>query len=155
MKENWPSNPDYQLIISDEAELPAVVQKVLDLANGKKKWFFHGEIGAGKTTFIKVLTKLLHSDDLINSPTFSIVNEYWNAGDSLNKIFHIDLFRITSFSEALDIGIEDYLENEHFCFIEWPEIIEPILPDNGLWLYLHILDHGIRQLDISIRNGSN
>lgn len=88
---------------------------------------FEGDLGAGKTTFIKSLVKELGSRDEVNSPTFSIVNEYSIPND---KVFHFDLYRVKSEDEALDFGVEEYLDSGSFCFIEWPEIIMDLLEDN-------------------------
>lgn len=88
---------------------------------------FEGDLGAGKTTFIKSLVKELGSRDEVNSPTFSIVNEYSIPND---KVFHFDLYRVKSEDEALDFGVEEYLDSGRFCFIEWPEIIMDLLEDN-------------------------
>ena len=87
---------------------------------------FYGEMGVGKTTLIKVLAKKLGIEELTNSPTFAIVNEY-HAPDAI--IYHFDCYRMESEAEAYDIGIEDYLYSDAWCFIEWPERIENLLPD--------------------------
>ncbi|MBS1645760.1 MAG: tRNA (adenosine(37)-N6)-threonylcarbamoyltransferase complex ATPase subunit type 1 TsaE [Bacteroidetes bacterium] len=87
---------------------------------------FKGEMGSGKTTFIKELCKQLGVKETMSSPSFSIVNEYQSG--SKEKIYHIDLYRLTSIEECLDIGIEEYLYSRNYCFIEWPQLIEPILP---------------------------
>lgn len=88
---------------------------------------FEGDLGAGKTTLIKSLAKSLGSKDVVNSPTFSIVNEYEiNRG----KLYHFDLYRINSEEEAMDFGVEEYLDSGEYCFIEWPEIIQGLLPKN-------------------------
>jgi len=86
----------------------------------------YGDMGVGKTTLIKAITKILGSDDVVSSPTFSIVNEY-KVKDSL--LYHFDLYRIQDLEEAYNFGIEDYLYSNNWCIIEWPEIIEGILPE--------------------------
>ncbi|MDR2910772.1 MAG: tRNA (adenosine(37)-N6)-threonylcarbamoyltransferase complex ATPase subunit type 1 TsaE [Bacteroidales bacterium] len=88
---------------------------------------FYGEIGAGKTTFIQYICKLFGSDDIVTSPTFAIINEYKTIGQKL--IFHFDFYRIKSLEEAFDLGYEDYLFGNDYCLIEWPEMIEPLLPE--------------------------
>ena len=95
--------------------------------NGRTVFAFEGAMGSGKTTFIKAICEQLGVEDTINSPTFSIVNEY-HTGDFL--IYHFDFYRINKISEALAIGIEDYLYSGALCFIEWPDIIREILPDD-------------------------
>lgn len=89
---------------------------------------FYGDMGAGKTTFIKAICKHLGATDVINSPTFSIVNVY----DSLNKgpLYHFDFYRIKKPEEIFDIGYEDYLFSGNYCFLEWPEKVENLLPRN-------------------------
>jgi len=88
---------------------------------------FYGEMGAGKTTFIKSLCQSLGSKDNITSPTFAIINEY-DTPDS-GQIYHFDFYRIKNIEEAMDIGIDDYLNSGDYCFIEWPEKIEELLPE--------------------------
>ena len=87
---------------------------------------FHGEMGAGKTTFIKAVCETLGVDDVINSPTFAIVNEYRSASGEL--IYHFDFYRINKIEEAYDFGYEDYFYSGSLCFIEWPERVESLLP---------------------------
>ena len=87
---------------------------------------FHGSMGAGKTTFIKAICEELGGEDVINSPTFAIVNEYRSGTSEL--IYHFDFYRINKIEEAYDFGYEDYLYSGALCFIEWPEKIEEILP---------------------------
>jgi len=89
---------------------------------------FYGDMGVGKTTFIKALCKQLSCTDNITSPTFSIVNEYNTTTNE--KIFHFDLYRIEKIQEAIEIGIEDYFYSGDWCFIEWPEIVNTLLPEN-------------------------
>jgi tRNA threonylcarbamoyladenosine biosynthesis protein TsaE len=86
-----------------------------------KTWLFYGNMGVGKTTLIKAIVKQLGCDEEVSSPTFSIVNEYELTND---KIFHFDLYRVKNIEEAYDFGIEDYLDSNHWVFIEWPEIIK-------------------------------
>ncbi len=92
-----------------------------------KTLLFYGDMGVGKTTLIKTIVKALGSDDVVSSPTFSIVNEYKLREGS---IFHFDLFRIHDLEEAYNFGIEEYLDSEHWKLIEWPEKIEPLLDHN-------------------------
>lgn len=87
---------------------------------------FHGEMGAGKTTFIKAVCETLGVDDVINSPTFAIVNEYRSVSGEL--IYHFDFYRINKVEEAYDFGYEDYFYSGSLCFIEWPERVESLLP---------------------------
>ena len=98
----------------------------------------HGELGAGKTTLIKNFCFQLGVKDLVSSPTFSIINQYISI--SGEEIFHFDFYRLNSIREALDIGVEFYFNSGAYCFIEWPELIIPLLNKNVLYLNLKIVD---------------
>lgn len=108
---------------------------------------FNGEMGAGKTTVIKEMAKLLGVKGATSSPTFSLVNEY-QINDHEN-LYHFDLYRLESEVEALDFGIEDYLDSNHWCFIEWPEKIASLLPEYCTSVDFKILDHDRRSITIS------
>lgn len=116
-----------EISIADISGLPEVARTILQFAEGCKVFTFYADMGAGKTTLIKELSKQLGSQDSFSSPTYSIVNEYTTP---TGKIYHIDCYRLKNAGEALDIGIEDYLNGDHYCFIEWPELIEQFLPAN-------------------------
>lgn len=98
----------------------------------------YGKMGAGKTTFIQSLCRGLDSEDNVTSPTFAIINEY-NAGDS-SSIYHFDFYRIKDMEEAFDLGYEDYFYSGDFCFIEWPEMIEPLLPENIINVRIDVME---------------
>ena len=104
-------------------DIETIANRILECSNSKIL-LFYGEMGVGKTTLIKTLVKLLGSNDEVSSPTFSIVNEYLGEDCS---IYHFDLFRMTSEEEVLNFGFEDYLNNQHWVFVEWPEIALPLL----------------------------
>ncbi len=118
------------------------------LSKGKSKiLLFYGEMGAGKTTLIKEVCSLLDIEDNINSPTFSLVNEYkTRKGDS---IYHFDFYRIENEEEAMDIGFEEYIDSGKWCLIEWPQNIENLLPLNSSAIQIEILENGNRSLTIS------
>lgn len=103
-------------------DLPEVADEIIRIGKELPIWTFVGNLGAGKTTLIKILANKLYIQDSISSPTFSYVNEYDG------KIFHFDCYRLRSLEEALDFGIEEYLDSGKPCWIEWPQIVEPILP---------------------------
>jgi len=125
-----------ELIIKTIDDLPSVAKKIVERCKGKKNIAFYGEMGAGKTTLIKAICHELGVEDTISSPTFSIVNEYkTNAGE---KIFHFDFYRIKSETEAYDMGYEDYFYSNAYCFIEWPEKIKNLLPENTLNLNISL-----------------
>ena len=110
-----------------------------------KTLLFYGTMGVGKTTLIKELSKQLGVTDVINSPTFSLVNEYEIIED---KIYHFDFYRIKSEEEALDIGIEDYFFSGHWNLIEWPENISNLLPPNSTKIEMNKNQNGTRTLNI-------
>lgn len=112
--------------IKNITELPSAAKQLVDSLNGEKVIAFYGEMGSGKTTFIKAICEVLDVKDAISSPTFSIVNEYHSSSDK--KIYHFDFYRINSQSEAFDMGYEEYFYSNHYCFIEWPDKIEELLP---------------------------
>jgi tRNA threonylcarbamoyladenosine biosynthesis protein TsaE len=134
-----------QMIFELHTELDLVPLAEQVLAHGAKKIALYGQIGAGKTTFVKAFCGLLGTAETANSPTFSLVNEYEYAN---GLVFHLDLYRLETLEEALDIGIEDYLYSPDYCFIEWAEIIEPILPEGVLSLYFEVLPEGGRRVNL-------
>jgi tRNA threonylcarbamoyladenosine biosynthesis protein TsaE len=116
------------VICKSMEDLVPAARLLLDTHPGARVFAFYGRMGAGKTTFIKVICSLLGAADIIQSPSFSIINEYrTRSGESL---FHFDFYRIRKLEEAFDIGYEDYLYSGSYCFIEWPELVEPLLPEN-------------------------
>ena len=125
-------------------ELSDVASKVLSNATNKT-FLFYGEMGVGKTTLIKELARKLGVTDILNSPTFSIVNEHQMNND---KLFHFDFYRVSDKEEALDIGIEDYFFSGNWNFIEWPEKIEGLLPSENTVIQLNKNKNGSRTLNM-------
>ncbi|MFK7113210.1 tRNA (adenosine(37)-N6)-threonylcarbamoyltransferase complex ATPase subunit type 1 TsaE [Flavobacterium oreochromis] len=115
--------------------------------NPEKIILFNGEMGAGKTTFIKTLCKVLGVKDATSSPTFSLVNEYEANNNQI--IYHFDLYRLKSQTEALDMGIDEYLYSGHWCFIEWAEKISDLIPENHTVVNISTLEDGKRLLELN------
>jgi tRNA threonylcarbamoyladenosine biosynthesis protein TsaE len=111
-----------------------------------KTLLFYGQMGVGKTTLIKEICKQLGVLDTISSPTFSLVNEYETS--KIEKVYHFDFYRIAQEEEALDIGIEEYFDNNDWCLIEWPENIENLLPLDAVEIHLSILKDQNRNIQI-------
>ena len=109
---------------------------LIDHTDSRKVWLVTGDMGAGKTTLIKVVSHLLGAEGELSSPTYALVNEY-ELPACKGKIYHLDLYRLRSLDEALDIGIEDYLLGGDYCFIEWPQLIMPLLRE-GEYASIHI-----------------
>lgn len=110
-----------------------------------KVFVFYGSMGAGKTTFITALCKELGVTDVISSPTFAIVNEYETI--SGKSIYHFDFYRINKVEEAFDFGYEDYFYSGNLCFIEWPEKVAELIPDNAVKVFITEKDDGSREID--------
>lgn len=132
--------------INGLAELPDVANKLLAFAGGEKIFLFHGEMGAGKTTFIKSFCKVLGVENSVSSPTYSIVNEY--AGEN-NTVYHFDFYRIKNVQEAYDLGYEEYFYGGGICLIEWPERIEELLPDHYINVEISILGESGRAFELT------
>jgi tRNA threonylcarbamoyladenosine biosynthesis protein TsaE len=116
--------------VSSESQLEKVAGDLLQFAGSQRIFLFYGEMGAGKTTFIKALCRRLGVSEGMSSPTFSIINEYL-ARDG-KKIYHFDFYRIKSEQEAIDAGVEEYFDSGSYCLIEWPEKIINLLPEPGI-----------------------
>ena len=109
-------------------ELPGIVRLLLNTWSKERVFAFYGNMGAGKTTFIKEFCRQLGVETIVNSPTFAIVNEYISSDGQ--SIYHFDLYRLERWEEMLDIGYEDYFYSDNYCLLEWPEKIENLLPDS-------------------------
>jgi tRNA threonylcarbamoyladenosine biosynthesis protein TsaE len=116
--------------INNLSELPTIAKAIIDLSKEQKIIAFYGAMGAGKTTLIKEIAKQLGVTGVTSSPTFSLINEYHSADGTI--IYHFDFYRIKNIDEAYDIGYEDYFYSNHYCFIEWPEKIEELLPSDTI-----------------------
>jgi len=126
-------------------QLSAVAQQILD-QNPNKVILFNGEMGVGKTTLIKQLCKTLGVYDATSSPTFSLVNEYQT--DSNQIVYHFDFYRLNKETEALDMGVDDYLYSGNWCFIEWSEKIKNLIPEQHTVITIELLPNGERSLEL-------
>ncbi|MBQ0117842.1 MAG: tRNA (adenosine(37)-N6)-threonylcarbamoyltransferase complex ATPase subunit type 1 TsaE [Flavobacterium sp.] len=133
-----------EMIFSLE-EIDAVAKTVVEHLS-QKVVLFHADMGAGKTTLIKHISKQLGIDDMTSSPTFSIVNEYRATNGT--QVFHFDLYRLNSEEEAYDFGIEEYLYSGEWCFIEWPEKTPNLIPNEHQQINLTVLQNGKRKLTL-------
>lgn len=126
-------------------ELDTVAQAVIDSLNGRTVVAFDAPMGAGKTTLISRIAALLGAEDSVTSPTFAIVNQYEGTE---HTIYHFDMYRIERVEEALDFGSEEYLSSGDLCLVEWPEKIEPLLPDDTMVVRIEILSDTARRFEI-------
>jgi len=135
-----------EILIPSIASLPEAAHEFMAQMGDETVYAFTGEMGAGKTTFINALSRELGvEDDPTGSPTFAIINEY-RSDTTAELIYHFDLYRIENLEQALDIGIEDYLDSGALCFIEWPDRIDDILPDDTVRVNIEVLPDGSRRL---------
>ena len=130
------------ILIKDVSEIAEAAKKFVAAMGDRKVFAFYGKMGAGKTTFIKAVCEELGVQDVINSPTFAIVNEYVDGEGE--PIYHFDFYRIKNQQEALDIGYEDYVYSGNVCFMEWPELIENLLPEDAVKVIIEEEEDGRR-----------
>ena len=118
-----------EIKINDLEHIREAARQFIDAMGDQQVYAFYGHMGAGKTTFIKAICEELGVDDVVTSPTFAIVNEYTAADGT--SIYHFDFYRIKKLEEVYDMGYEDYFYGDGLCFIEWPEMMEELLPDGA------------------------
>ena len=129
-------------------KLPEAADRFLETMGDATVYAFYGDMGAGKTTFINALSRRLGvEDDVTNSPSFAIINEY-RSDTTAELIYHFDLYRLESIDEALEIGVEDYFDSGALCFLEWPERIADILPDDTVRVDIRVNDDQSRDIII-------
>ncbi|MBR3433948.1 MAG: tRNA (adenosine(37)-N6)-threonylcarbamoyltransferase complex ATPase subunit type 1 TsaE [Bacteroidaceae bacterium] len=131
-------------IIFKEEDIRQAAKQFVESMGQNTVFAFYGKMGAGKTTFIKAVCEQLGVQDTVTSPTFAIVNEYEAAQG--RPIYHFDFYRIKKVSEAYDMGCEEYFYSGHPCFIEWPELIEEVLPEETVSVTIEALPDGLRRL---------
>ncbi|MBD3862037.1 tRNA (adenosine(37)-N6)-threonylcarbamoyltransferase complex ATPase subunit type 1 TsaE [Olleya marilimosa] len=126
-------------------QVETVAKQVLEAATSKII-LFEGDMGVGKTTLIKTLVGLLGSEDLVSSPTFSLVNEYKGINDN---IFHFDLYRVNDEEELYNFGIETYIYSDDFVFVEWPNLLKPLLQDQFTTINIKLSENSARELTLT------
>jgi tRNA threonylcarbamoyladenosine biosynthesis protein TsaE len=134
-----------ELLVNNLAELDATATSILSFAPNNRVFLFYGDMGAGKTTLIKSLCKALGVTDNISSPTFAIVNEYRAVNST---VYHFDFYRLKTETEAMDMGFEEYLYSGNYCFIEWPEKIPELLPENYISINIQVVADGARYITV-------
>lgn len=140
----------HEIILTDIGGLQQAAREFISNIGQSRVFAFYGKMGAGKTTFIKAICQELGVTDVVTSPTFAIVNEYTPSSSPLtphfSKIFHFDFYRIKKLEEVYDMGYEDYLYSGELCFIEWPELIEQLLPDDAVSVTIEVNANGTRSI---------
>jgi len=134
-----------RIVIKDLKHLRGSANKIIEYTKGKRILAFYGSMGAGKTTIIKAVCNALGAEDIVSSPTFTLVNEYRTRSGGL--LYHIDFYRIRKKEEVFDFGIEEYFESGEYCFLEWPELIEEILPPETIRIKITVDKDDQRILD--------
>ncbi|MBK7308409.1 MAG: tRNA (adenosine(37)-N6)-threonylcarbamoyltransferase complex ATPase subunit type 1 TsaE [Chitinophagaceae bacterium] len=129
-------------------EIEAAAEKLLTEAGNYKVFAFHGDMGAGKTTFIHALCEAMNITDVVTSPTFSIINQYKTREGQ--AVYHMDLYRIKDENEAINAGVEDCLFSGHRCLVEWPEKAPGVFPDETLHIYITSIDDKTRKLKYNL-----
>lgn len=133
------------ITIDSTSDLGHAARDFIALMGDNTVFAFYAPMGTGKTTFIKAVCEELGVSDVINSPTFSIINEY-RSDQTGELIYHFDCYRLNKIEDALNLGVEDYFDSGSLCFIEWPELLEPILPNDTVHVRIEELEDGKRRL---------
>ncbi|HUX54023.1 MAG TPA: tRNA (adenosine(37)-N6)-threonylcarbamoyltransferase complex ATPase subunit type 1 TsaE [Williamwhitmania sp.] len=137
------------IVAKDLTELPAVAEHILKAFEGKRIFAFQGLMGAGKTTLIKELCRQMNVVDVVSSPTFALVNEYFT--DKGSSVFHFDFYRIQSVEEAFDFGYEEYFFGEGICLIEWPEVIDTLIPEEAIVIKIEVMQDESRRFSFFVK----
>ena len=136
------------ILLTNEKNETVSVLNLLKDHEPHRVFAFDGQMGAGKTTFIKKLCEEMGTLDVVNSPTFAIVNVYDVERPYKGEVYHFDCYRLKDIREAMDFGAEEYLYSGNYCFIEWPEMIEALLPEDTVWVKIEPQENGDRLLTI-------
>jgi tRNA threonylcarbamoyladenosine biosynthesis protein TsaE len=132
-----------QLFSESLSDLPAIASAIAEYAGDERIWLFEGDLGAGKTTLIKVICDKLQCSDAVSSPTFSLINVYFS--EKYGEIYHFDLYRIKFEEELIDIGADEYLDSGNYCFIEWPDKLGNLFPVKHLHISV-VVEKGNRRI---------
>lgn len=135
------------ILINSLEDIQQAAKTFVNTIGTARHFAFYGSMGAGKTTFIKAICEELGVQEVITSPTFAIVNVY-QAEKVDNTVYHFDFYRIKNISEVYDMGYEDYFYSNAYCFMEWPELVEEILPEDTCKVYIKVADNGERTVEI-------
>lgn len=142
------------IVLHTIEELPQAAKKFLVQTKGYNIFAFDAPMGTGKTTFITALCREMGINDVINSPTFAIINEY-ALPNATEVVYHMDCYRLEKLEDALNLGFMDYLESGNCCFIEWPDVIAPLLPENTLYVQMREQSDGSRIITFVTQNSPN
>ena len=134
-----------KIVVSERSRLRDAARQFLRETAGSRIFAFYGAMGSGKTTFIKTLCLEMGVTDMVSSPSFALVNEYKRPDNT--PVYHFDFYRIRKISEVLDFGIEEYFDSASPCFMEWPELIEQLLPPETVRLSITVRDDGSRVIE--------
>jgi len=129
----------------DLKQLEKISEEILHIFPNQRVFAFSGNLGTGKTTFIKLICKKLGLNEPLSSPTYAIAHVYL----AKEEIYHVDLYRLSGLDEAIEAGIEEYIDGRHYCFIEWPEIIKPLLPQDTVMINMSIYNQNKRIIEIN------
>lgn len=138
-----------EILIESPAGMAAAVEALLAFAGGRSKFALSGDIGAGKTTLVQAFCRHFGVTGPVTSPTFALINEYPYfdpATGHPRTIYHLDLYRLETPEEAVDLGIEELLDNDEYCLIEWPELIEALLPEETVRIKISIESNSTRKI---------
>lgn len=135
------------VLLNEQGEQVSVLE-ILRVCAPHRVFAFDGQMGAGKTTFIKQLVEEMGTTDIVNSPTFAIVNVYDVEQPYQGEVYHFDCYRLKDIREALDFGAEEYLYSGNYCFVEWPDIISSLLPEDTVYIHIVPQENGDRLVTI-------
>lgn len=139
----------HHFLSEDPADTPAIAEKILGICPNRRIFAIYGNLGAGKTTLVKALCEKLGSGDVVKSPTFAIVNEYEGEW---SPIYHFDFYRIEALEEVYDLGFEEYFESGNYCFIEWPEKVADLVPEEAVEIRISETGPMSRIIELTIQN---